>query len=219
MTASGDLQPLTGDAASSPPAAEERIALVQPPPCLPPQQPEKAGRRVRFTNRLLDRLLMVGVVALAFLLASLPARNSDVWMDLATGRLLAHGQYRFGVDPFSFTSNGARWVNPSWLYDLLSFVLFQAGGGGVLVVAKAVLIALLGWILLRLSGPAENAEKGGNGWIATFFTVVALLIAGSALPLRPICVSYLFLALTIWLMESLSASDRPLPLASWGLVP
>ncbi|MBP3955165.1 hypothetical protein J8F10_07710 [Gemmata sp. G18] len=31
------------------------------------------------------------------------ARNSDVWLHLATGRLVAHGDYHFGADPFAYT--------------------------------------------------------------------------------------------------------------------
>src|SRR5947209_6010028 len=38
------------------------------------------------------------VVCLAFLLASFPARNSDLWTHLARGRLLAHGQLVLSAD-------------------------------------------------------------------------------------------------------------------------
>ncbi len=168
--------------------------------------------------RLLERLLIVGVLALAFLLASLPADNSDVWLHLASGRLLAHGQYSFGVDPFTFTTGSVYWVNPSWLYDWLSFLLFQSGGGATLTIVKAALMTLLGWILIRLSCEIEN-EKRSSNWIAVVFATFALLIIGSAMPLRPICVSYLFLALTLWLLESHLAGERPLSLAWLWLIP
>src|SRR5262245_3497319 len=42
---------------------------------------------------LLDGLLALVVVLLAVLLASSPARNGDVWMHLAAGKLLVAGQY------------------------------------------------------------------------------------------------------------------------------
>ena len=43
--------------------------------------------------------LVALVLALAFLLASAPARHSDLWLHLATGRALADGAWRFGPDP------------------------------------------------------------------------------------------------------------------------
>ncbi len=212
MTASDDLHPSSGDP-TPPPAAAENVALL-PPPKLPPQ-PSEADSHASLSTRLLDRLLMVGVLALAFLLASLPARNSDVWLHLASGRLLAQGQYHFGVDPFAFTTIGVRWINPSWLYDLMSFLLFQWGGGSALVIGKAVLMALLAWTLLRLCGASADRQKSVRSWLAVLFAVLALLVVGSWMPLRPVCVSYLFLALTLWLLETRLAADRPRSFAAW----
>ena len=55
------------------------------------------------------------VALLGLLLASLPARNPEVWAHLAAGRALARG--------------AAGPINPSWLFDLMSYGLFQAAGG------------------------------------------------------------------------------------------
>src|SRR5262245_20319318 len=74
------------------------------PPVSPPPSPGAT-----------DWLFGLIVCALAFLLASTPARNSDLWLHLASGRLLAQGQ--FGQDPFSSTTTGVFWVNHSWLSD------------------------------------------------------------------------------------------------------
>src|SRR4051794_19206996 len=63
----------------------------------------------------LDALLAVFVCALALLLASTPARNSDLWLHLASGRLLARGRPPWGTDPFASTTAGVFWVNHSWL--------------------------------------------------------------------------------------------------------
>ena len=66
-----------------------------------------------------DWVLAVCVLTLAFLIASFSVRNSDFWMHLASGRLLATGQYEFGKDPFSFESAGRTWVNHAWLFDFV----------------------------------------------------------------------------------------------------
>src|SRR5437588_522509 len=91
----------------------------------------------------LDLLPAVLVAALAFLLASTPARNSDLWLHLAAGRALVRGQAPLGTDPFASTTTGAAWVNHAWLSDVALYGLYERGGSRALVVAKALLVALL----------------------------------------------------------------------------
>ncbi|HEY1860736.1 MAG TPA: hypothetical protein VGG61_10300, partial [Gemmataceae bacterium] len=73
------------------------------------------------------------VLVLAFLSASFLARNSDLWFHLATGRLLAQGQFTFGVDPFAYTTQGVYWACHSWLFDLGLYELYDTIGGVGLV--------------------------------------------------------------------------------------
>src|SRR5437870_5320557 len=78
----------------------DRIPL--PPTAAPP-------RRTRPT---LDYALAAAALAFAFLAASAPAHNSDLWLHLATGRDLLAGKAAFGVDPFAQDTQSAYWVNP-----------------------------------------------------------------------------------------------------------
>jgi len=68
------------------------------------------------------------VVAFAGLAASFTAKNSTWWMHLATGRLLAEGQFQFGVDPFA-SRQGVYWSNYSWATDFGSYLAFRALAG------------------------------------------------------------------------------------------
>src|SRR5262249_55207230 len=97
-----------------------------------------------------DVALSLLTLVIAGLLASVPARNSDVWLHLATGRGLVDGTYQFGIDPFSHATSGTYWVNHSWLYDVVTFGLFRIAGGLGLVGAKVALTVALAWLLLRL---------------------------------------------------------------------
>jgi hypothetical protein len=75
---------------------------------------------------------------LAFLLASSVARNSDVWLHLARGRWLAHGEFtRSMADPIA---PGVA-ANSSWLYDLVCYGVYSPSGQTGLLVGKAFLIA------------------------------------------------------------------------------
>src|SRR3954447_15938290 len=76
-----------------------------------------------------DAVLATLVLAFAFLAASFTARNSDLWLHLATGRLIADGQYPFGTDPFAYTTENAYWANHAWLADLALYKAHAAVGG------------------------------------------------------------------------------------------
>ena len=69
--------------------------------------------RLRRQSRTIEFVLAGVVLVFAFLLASFAVRNSDFWLHLATGRLIASGGYQIGVDPFASTTEGVRWVNHS----------------------------------------------------------------------------------------------------------
>jgi hypothetical protein len=136
----------------------------------------------------IDAVLAVAVLFLAAFLASFAATNSDLWPHLASGRLVAAGQFPFGTDPFSAV--GASWVNASWLSDLAMYLLYRPDGAA-LVAAKAGLVVALAAVLLGIRRPGG----GGLGPAAT--TVLVLLAASPAFVLRPAVISYLFFAVLL----------------------
>ena len=115
--------------------------------------------------------------------------HGSVWMHLAAGRWIsANGVPR--VDPFSFTAEGERWVNISWLYDWLLFLLHKGGMPVVVLAHVAAAVGaflLLGQVARRFSGPLATA--------------LALLLAGwlmaPAFRVSPEVFSLLFPAILI----------------------
>jgi hypothetical protein len=127
-------------------------------------------------------------------------------MHLAAGRDLTDWRPFSGtVPPFS----------PTWLSDLLFFALYSAVGGPGLVLVKALLVVGLALLLLRLS----RAEQGW--WIAVVSTVLALLAMSTRFLLQPATLSYLMLALVLWLVrrrEDVPANQQPSLLPPWPLL-
>jgi tetratricopeptide (TPR) repeat protein len=154
-------------------------------------QPAREHPRLR---RILDVLLIGAVLSFAFLVASFAARNSDLWLHLAGGRLLAQGRYQFGVDPFAYTTEGVYWTNHAWLFDLFLYLSYSWLGGAALVVLKALLITLLAALMLSLRRP--HSRMG----IPAFCTLLALLAMSPRLLLHSTCLSYVFLGLSLWLL-------------------
>ena len=149
----------------------------------------------------LDRLLVLALLAFAFLLGSFAARNSDFWMHLATGRALAQGRYTFGTDPFAYTTAGVYWANHSWFGDWLLYVFSLAmdgidrpATGKVLVAGKALLVVLLAWVLLAIR------RRNQSAWVPVVCVALGILVLSPRLYLQPIIVSFMFMGLTLYLL-------------------
>ncbi len=212
----------TGDTAS--PAGNEQIKVSPPeagsniltaPPGerieLPPMSLSTPIERIDPRRGLfLDGILCLLLLLLAFLCASFKARNSDVFLSLATGRLIAEGKYTFGADPYSFASKGT-WVNQSWLYDLGTYFLYGLAPDGIaLVVFKALLVVVLAWLMLR-----AGTVSGEKLWVPILCTTVGVLALSPRLFLQSGVVSMLLLGVTIYLL--VRSSDEPRRL--WLLPP
>ena len=193
----GETAPLAANESitASPPVGE-RIEL---PPHTATAPVERVDPR---RGRTLDGILCLLLLVLAFLCASFKARNSDLFQSLATGRLLAQGEYAFGTDPFSFASKGT-WVNQSWLYDLGTYALYRVDPSGVALVAlKALLVVALAWLMLR-----AGATPGEKLWVPMLCAAVGVLALSPRLLLQSSILSMLLLGVTIFLL--LRSAERP----------
>jgi tetratricopeptide (TPR) repeat protein len=132
---------------------------------------------------------------LAFLLACTPARNSDLFLHMASGRLLSQGRPPWGIDPFSSTTTGAHWVNPTWLSDVALYQLYEFGGSQALVFARGALVVFLTALLFCFRRP--NASLG----LLCLTTTATVLALGPWLVLQPILLSVVGVALTLYLLE------------------
>jgi hypothetical protein len=122
------------------------------------------------------------VMGLAFLLALTTARNSDIWAHLASGRAAVSGSrtVETGFLPLS------------WLADVAMYFTYTTVGGPGLVFGKAFIIAGLAAVMFG-RGVSRRTILG---------VLLAILALSAWLPLNPVCLSYLFMALTV------SALDR-----------
>jgi hypothetical protein len=145
--------------------------------------------RQRSVGLLFARIILL---ASAFLLALTTARNADLWAHLASGR-----------QPFTgFGSFGSGMSTLYWLDDILSYLVFSALGGTGLVVGKALVVAATALVMVGRHPSARTI-------LAVFLACLAL---GGWLPLDPVCVSYLFLALTVRVINRRSGDEE---VATW----
>ncbi|MGL6097654.1 MAG: hypothetical protein ACRC7O_17880, partial [Fimbriiglobus sp.] len=177
-----------------PPPAPELPPPVAPPDS-PPQAVPEAPDETRPWYGPADVLIAVLAVATVFLATSFPARNSDVWLNLASGRLIATGAYPFGGDPFSWTGADRPWANRSWLFDLAAYAVFSADPtGAALVALKAAFVAAGFALLLLLRKPGQPL------WPWAGLAVVGVLAVLPHMLLRPCTASFFFLCVTFVLI-------------------
>jgi hypothetical protein len=160
--------------------------------------------------RRLDWVLLGVGIVLSFLAASFAIRNTDFWMHLATGRLLAGGNYHFGTDPFAYTTGDSYWVNHSWLFDIGLYGLTGLVGGpesdaaGIALVGlRAVVAVLIFLLIVALRSPGQSL----GGPVAC--AALAVLAMSPRLLLQPMLLSVLFLTVTLYVLAKPQVSAEP----------
>jgi hypothetical protein len=152
------------------------------------------------------------VVVFGILAASFTARNSDIWLHLAAGRLLNDHQYTFGADPFAYSTEGTYWANHAWVSDLTLYNLYSVVGGGGLVALKAALVALI--VLVMFAA----ARGTGPFWVVAGVIALTVMVTSPWLLLQPACASLLLLPLCLQLFREGGRAYVTLPvvIAIWA---
>jgi cytochrome c-type biogenesis protein CcmH/NrfG len=125
-----------------------------------------------------------------------PASDPDLYIMLATGRYVAQTGQVPTVDLWSHTAYGQPWQMHEWLSSLLFYGLFLLWGIGGIVLFKALALALafyLGLQIMRL--------RGVSPFIALLTSTLALLLLNHAFAERIQIISFVFLILSIYLLE------------------
>lgn len=147
-------------------------------------------------------------VAVGAVLALRRLDNTDTWWHLAAGRWIAEHRRVPWLDPLSYTAHDHPWINVQWLFDLLLYGLYLAGGPSLLVVLSAVVWGSA--IALML----VNVRRHVGGAAASALGIVAIVVAQERFAIRPEMVTYLLLQVTLWLYAT---GRRPDDRRLWAL--
>lgn len=160
-------------------------------------------------------LLPSPAMIVAFVIAALMAgvvlakglQDADYFWHVTAGRLIVTTGTVPSTDPFSFTWGGQPWTPHEWLGEVIMYLLVDALGEPIALTAFAMIagaiFAITAIYLARLG--LRTAA------IAIACSIGALVFI-PYVTLRPQVLSWLIMALLIWLLLSLRP-DRP-----WGLV-
>src|SRR5439155_5127739 len=128
----------------------------------------------------------------------------DLWWHLATGRWIVEHLEIPRHDVFSYTVEGARWVDPEWLSQVLLFALFRCGGGTALAVFKLLVapafLLVAVWAGWRRSGSLVFSVGAG---------IVAALLCRPFLDIRPDLFLFLGTAVVMAIVHAYRRGARP----------
>jgi len=100
-----------------------------------------------------EKLYPIIVLLLILIMAVRTPLETDMWWHLRAGEETLQNKQVYSVDTFSFTRNGAEWINHSWLSQIFLALIFQTGSyyGLSVWVGFCAVLAML-FVYLQMKG-------------------------------------------------------------------
>ena len=140
------------------------------------------------------------VVFFAFcaLFAAQKICSFDIWWHLKTGEWIWQNRAIPHHDPFSYTFQGAEWIDFEWLFQALIYPIWKAAGFGGLILFKVAVILLLFSVLFLACRRVDQ----GRFWLTLTLLFLALNVARIRFMVRPQIVFLLFVGVLVYLLIS-----------------
>ena len=132
---------------------------------------EETARRV---------LILIALYTIPAIVVMRPVDDPDLWWHLRTGKwIAAHGTVP-ATDPFSSFGHGKPWIAYSWLFDVITFGLYQRMGLPGILFLRVVLVFAVAVSIHRFV-----AKREPRFLVATGMVGLALLPIGYLMSERP----------------------------------
>ncbi len=134
--------------------------------------------------------------------------DADTWFHLRTGAYVVQNHKLPAPDPFSWTTYMGQPAYPGeettrdlnlkheWGAQVILYLVYAAGGFPAMVIFKACcltfLCGMVGWVVWR---------RTNRFYLAVAAAMAAGMIAQTTAADRPYLVTYVFLAITLWILE------------------
>src|SRR4030067_2507441 len=134
--------------------------------------------------------------AFCALFAAQKITDPDFWWHLKTGEWIWQHTAIPHVDPFSYSFKDGEWINYEWFFHAIIYPIYKLAGFEGLIIF-VVICVLLTFLILFF---ACREVDGGNRWLNITILFVALLVAWGRFSIRPQIISFLLLALYLYLL-------------------
>jgi tetratricopeptide (TPR) repeat protein len=156
----------------------------------------------------LSAILVLAAGLTVFLAGFHSLIDNDVWFHLRAGSQVAHGSIP-RTDTFSYPSAGRPYVDLHWLFQLILYAVYRAAGEGGMIWFACLVVTAAFALLYRVArheaGPA----------LAASITALGAIVASERFSPRPEIFTFLFLAITQWLLRRHREGSR----RAWWWIP
>jgi hypothetical protein len=143
------------------------------------------------------QLALYGLTLLVVFTVALSSQTHfDFWWYLKSGEHILATRSIPDRDPFSFTAQGRPWINHMWLTQVVLYWLYEHAGRVAIIVGKSLLVTATFGVLL-----GHALRRGAHPLIAVAVTALAAVAGEAYWHVRPQIVTYLGLALYLYVLR------------------
>ena len=154
----------------------------------------KENKKIRFSASLKFTIIAVVLIAI-FCVAITPVTlQNDTYYTIKIGEHIQNSGIDM-QDPFSW-HEGLNYTYPHWLYDLLTFKLYDAFGFMGIYIVTCILSCILG-----ISIYFVNSKLSKNNVLSFFITIGAMYLIEGYIAARAQLVTFILFILAIYLIE------------------
>lgn len=142
---------------------------------------------------------------LTILFATHLINDSDLGLHLKGGQWILENHRFPSADTYTYTLSGHGYLDIHWLYQVILYGLFQAGGYSLIELFHVLLIAATSYLAfkrLRLIGTPL--------WVCALLLLTVVLACEIRFRVRPEVASWLLLSMTLWVLELRTGRNRDL---------
>lgn len=159
-----------------------------------PPSRSPSPEQVSSSRRSPQRAIIAAAVLFGLACGAFEITNTSIGWHLASGLWMLEHREVLDHDVFSFTSDGAEWVDHEWLFQVFAAVLFDLGGAPLLVIMRMLIVAALMLLLWRI-----GTTSGLDPPVALVLAALCVFAARPRFFLRPELFTLLLLPLALWL--------------------
>lgn len=163
---------------------------------------------VNQTSSLVKKITFLALFLVFFLLFLLCIRAEnavDFGLHIKAGEKIIFEKHRIYEDPFTFTLPSHKYIDLSWLFQVIIYSLWQKTGMLGIVLLRCLLVLATFWVLFRTSSIFRH-----NLSIILLLILIVVFICEGRFYTRPELFTFLFLNLTLYILYKYKSGSRRL---------
>ncbi|HEY4716052.1 MAG TPA: tetratricopeptide repeat protein [bacterium] len=139
----------------------------------------------------------------SFVLSLQKVYEPDCFWQLKTGELILKTHSIPSTDPFALVTEGVKWVNTEWLFQVFFYLLHQIGGFNLIEIVSSLFFVSGFFLLLSLM-----LRKNINPYLALALAFTGVFISYARVQPRPQVISYFLMPLMLFIINEYRLYSR-----------